>query len=52
MIILANDLRRTLREVERERSLIGTEIVDVKNQFLGKILGFTPDNPANARVDL
>jgi hypothetical protein len=31
LVVLANNLGGTLGEVERERGLIGTEVVDVKD---------------------
>jgi len=36
LIVLADDLRSTLREVERERGLLSAQVIDVENQFLGK----------------
>jgi len=39
-------------EVESERSLICTEVVDIEDKLLGKVFRFTPDDPAYAGVYL
>jgi hypothetical protein len=37
LVVLANDLRGALREVESEGRLLGTKIIDVEDKFLWKI---------------
>lgn len=51
LVILADDLACAFGEVEGEGRLIGTKIVDIEDEFLGKILGSPPDNPADAGVN-
>jgi len=51
LIILTNNLRCTLGEVECEGSLVGAEVVDVEDEFLREVLGRTPQNPTNTRID-
>lgn len=51
LVVLADDLGGALGEVEGEGSLVGTEVVDVEDEFLGEELGVTPDDPADAGVD-
>jgi hypothetical protein len=51
LVILSNNLRRTLGEVESERGLIGAKIIDVEDKLLGKVLWCSPDDPTNTRVD-
>lgn len=34
----------------RERRLVGAEVVDVEDEFLGQIFGRSPDDPADARI--
>lgn len=51
LVVLSDDLRRSSGEVEGERSLISTEVVDVEDQLLGEVLGITPDHPANTGID-
>jgi hypothetical protein len=34
LVVLADDLRGATREVERERCLVSTEIVDVEDELL------------------
>jgi len=50
LVVLANDLGGAAGEVERERSLVGTQVIDVEDQFLRQELRITPDDPANTRV--
>ena len=52
MIVLADDLGGAFGEVEGERGLICTEVVDVEDELFGKKFRGTPDDPANTRVDL
>jgi len=52
LIILANDLRSALGEVECERGLVSTEIVDVENKLLREVFGRAPNDPAYSWVDL
>jgi hypothetical protein len=46
LVVLANDLRGALGEVEGEGGLVGTQVVNVKHQFFGEIFWGTPDDPA------
>lgn len=39
LVVLANNLRSTLGEVQGKTSLIGSKIVDVEDQLLGEIFG-------------
>lgn len=50
MVVLSDDLRSSAREVEGKRCLIGTEVVDVEDEFLGQVLGVAPYNPTDTRV--
>lgn len=51
LVVLADDLGGALREVQGERGLVGTKVVDVKDQLLGKVLGVSPESPTDTRVD-
>jgi hypothetical protein len=51
LVVLTQNLRSSTREVESERSLIGTKVVDVEDQLGREVLGVTPDAPANTGVD-
>ena len=51
LVVLSDDLRSSAREVQRERRLVSTEVVDVKDELLGKVLGVAPHNPADTGVD-
>lgn len=51
LVVLANDLRGTLGEVEGERGLLSTEVVDVEDQVLGEVVAVAPDGPADTGVD-
>ena len=50
LIVLAEYLRRSFREIEGEGSLVGTEVIDVEYQLLGQILGRAPHNPTHTRI--
>jgi hypothetical protein len=52
LVVLSDDLGGAFGEVESERSLICTEVVDIEHELLRKIFGFTPDDPAYAGVYL
>lgn len=52
LVVLADDLGSSLGEVEGETGLVGTEVVDVEDKFLGQVFGGSPNNPANTGVDL
>ena len=52
LVILADNLRSAFREVEGEGCLLGAKVVDVEDQFFGKVFRRAPDHPANTRVDL
>ncbi len=52
LVVLANDLGSALGEIEGERGLVSTEIVDVEDKFFGKVFGRAPDDPADTRIDL
>lgn len=47
LIVLSNHIRSTAREVEGEGSLVGTQVVDVEDEFLWQELGITPDDPSS-----
>jgi hypothetical protein len=51
LVVLTDDLRGALREVEGEGCLVGAEVVDVEDELFGEELGGAPDHPADARVD-
>jgi hypothetical protein len=51
LVVLANDLGRTLGEVEGERSLVCSEVIDIENELFGQEFGCSPDNPAYTWVD-
>jgi len=51
LVVLAQDLGSTTREVESKRSLISTEVVDVEDELGRQVLGVTPDAPTNTGVD-
>ena len=51
LVVLADNLGGALGEVEGEGGLVGAEVVDVEDEFLGEELGVAPDDPADAGVD-
>lgn len=51
LVVLADDLRRALGEVEGEGRLLGAEVVDVEDEVLREVFVGAPDDPANAGVD-
>lgn len=51
LVVLAQDLGSAAGEVQGQRSLVSTQVVDVEDQFCGKELGITPDAPADTGVD-
>ena len=51
LVVLANDLRSALGEVEGERRLLCAKVVDVEDKLLGQVLGSAPDDPADTGVD-
>lgn len=51
LVVLAQDLGSAAGEVQGQRSLVSTQVVDVEDQFCGKELGVTPDAPADTGVD-
>ena len=52
LVVLTDDLRGAFGKVEGEGGLICTEVVNVEDELFGKIFRGTPDDPANAGVDL
>lgn len=52
LVILTDDLRGAFGKVEGEGGLICTEVVNVEDELFGEIFRGSPDDPANARVDL
>jgi hypothetical protein len=52
LVVLPDDLRRALGEVEREAGLVRAEVVDVEDEFLREELGRAPHDPADTGVDL
>jgi hypothetical protein len=51
LVVLAQDLGSTTREVESEGSLISTKVVDVEDQLGREVFGVAPDTPADTGVD-
>ncbi len=52
LIVLTDDLRGAFGKVEGEGGLICTKIVNVEDELFREVFRGTPDDPANARVDL
>ena len=52
LIVLTDDLGGAFGKVEGEGGLICTEVVNVEDELFGEKFRGTPDDPANARVDL
>ena len=52
LIVLTDDLGGAFRKVEGKGGLICTEVVNVEDELFGEEFRGTPDDPANARVDL
>ena len=52
LVILTDDLRGAFGKVEGEGGLICTEVINVEDELFGEIFRGTPDDPANAGVDL
>ena len=48
LIVLADDLTSSTREVESEGGLIGAKVVDIEDQLLRQELWVTPDDPSVA----
>ena len=48
--VLRNDGMRRAREVERERVFDGAEVMQLKDEVLGKVLLRAPDDPADPDV--
>jgi hypothetical protein len=51
LVVLADDLGCAAREVKGKGGLVGAEVVDVEDEFLRKVFGVAPDDPADAGVD-
>jgi hypothetical protein len=51
LVVLADDLGGAFGEVEGEGGLVGAEVVDVEDEFLGEVFGGAPDDPAYTWVD-
>jgi hypothetical protein len=51
LVVLTDDLRGALGEVEGEGGLVRAEVVDVEDELLGEELGRAPDYPADTGVD-
>lgn len=51
LVVLSHHLRSSLGEVKGEGSLVGSQVVDVEDEFLGKVLGSSPEDPAHTRVN-
>lgn len=52
LVVLTDDLGGAFGEVESERRLVCTEVVNVEDELLGEVFGFTPDDPAYTGVNL
>ena len=50
LVVLANNLGRATREIEREGRLVSTEVVDVENELFWQELRVTPYDPPNTGV--
>jgi hypothetical protein len=48
---LTDDLTGAAGEVEGERRLVGTKVVDVEDELLGEVFGVTPDDPTYTWID-
>lgn len=52
LVILANDLGGAFGKVKGKGGLIGPEVVDVEDEFLGEVFGRAPDTPSHAGIYL
>lgn len=52
LVVLTNDLRSTLGEIQGERSLISSKVIDVEDQLLGKVLLRAPNHPSDTGIHL
>ena len=52
LVVLTDDLRGAFGKVEGEGGLICPEVVNVEDELFREIFRGTPDDPANAGVDL
>ena len=50
LIILADNLARASRKVQRKGRLVRAEVVDVEDEFLREVFVVAPHDPADARV--
>lgn len=50
LVVLRDDLAGALAEVERERGLVGAEVVDVEDELFGEVLWVAPHHPADTGV--
>jgi hypothetical protein len=51
LVVLANDLGSALGKIEGEGGLVGSEIVDVEDEFFREVFRGTPDDPAYTWID-
>jgi len=51
LVILTDDMGSAFREVESERGLVSSEVVDVEDEFLWKKLWCAPKNPSYTWVN-
>ena len=51
LVVLAQNLGSTTREIESKGSLVSTKVVDVEDQLSRQVLGVTPDAPTDTGVD-
>ena len=52
LVVLTNNLGGAFGEVEGERGLVGTKVVDVEDEFCRKVFRRPPDDPTDTGVDL
>lgn len=50
LVVLSQNLHRTLTEVEGEGSLVGTEVVDVEDEGVVEVGFGSPDGPSDSGV--
>ena len=51
LIVLANNLRGTAGKVKGKGGLVGTKVVDIEDEFFGKVFGIAPNDPTHARIN-
>jgi hypothetical protein len=49
VVVLAYDFAAGPREVEREGGHVAAEVVDIKDEFFGKVMFLAPESPPNTQ---